>query len=307
MTKTCEPDSQFVDRLEWQLASEFRRMDRLKPSPGRIAVPRRLVALAVTFGVLTTGVTVIKAADYIKDSWRKSIEIARAGTEVKLKQAHLEATREMAARTEILASKGLVREEESLALKLGVEKAALDLDRSLLNLDEVKASGAAPRDELSAPVVGGRDFVGERLKLEIKEVKMDLEARKPALDRLKKLVEGGLVQGDELESIQTEIAALKGTIDKIQARLDLRGRFVAGELTAGEVEIRDRIAVASGDLRQAQARVDSLKTRLERLQDLETRGMISKTEAQQLRYALDAAQAELSLATLEVSILEKVK
>jgi multidrug resistance efflux pump len=307
MTKTYEPDSQFVDRLEWQLASEFRRMDRLKPSSGKIAVPRGLAALAIAFGVLTTGVTLIKAADTIRDSWRKSIEIARVGTEVKLKQAHLEATREMAARTEALASNGLIREDESQALKLAVEKAALDLDRSLLNLDEVKASGQAPRDELYAPVVGGRDFVSERMELERKGLELDLEGLQRPLKRFEELVEKGLVERDQLDAHQVEIAARKGQIEKIQDRLELRKRFVAGEATAEEVEIRGRISVAENDLRQAQARADSLKGRLDRLQALETRGMISETEVRQLQFALDAAKAELKLAALEVDVLEKIK
>ena len=43
----------------------------------------------------------------------------------------------------------------------------------MLDLEEVKASGEAPRDELYAPVVGGRDFVSERLEIE----KRMLEAR----------------------------------------------------------------------------------------------------------------------------------
>lgn len=147
MTKTYVPDSQFVERLEWQLASEYRRTSRLNPAPGKVAVPRRMLVATLLVGLLLTGVAVIKAAEFIKDSWRKNIEIARVGTEVKLKKAHLELAREAAARSETLASRGLIRKEESQALNLGVQKAALDLVRSVLNLDEVKASGVAPRDE----------------------------------------------------------------------------------------------------------------------------------------------------------------
>jgi hypothetical protein len=35
--------------------------------------------------------------------------------------------------------------------------------------------------------------------------------------------------------------------------------------------------------------------------------MISETEVRQLQFALDAAQAELSLAALEKDVLEKIK
>jgi hypothetical protein len=306
MHKTYEPDSQFVERLEWQLASEYRRTNRLKSSSRKVAVSRRMVALTLLVGVLTTGVAVIKAADYIKDSWRKGLEIARVGTEVQLKKAHLESTREMAARAEKLASIGVIREEESQALKLGVEKAALDLDRSLLNLDEVKASGVAPRDELYASVLGGRDFVSERLKIQIQDVERELELLGSRLDRVKQMVEVGTASEGDLDLIQAEIAARKAMIDETRKRIDLRKRYVEGEITAQEVELGNRMAVAEKNLHQAQSRVDSLMKQLERLQAQEALGMISPRETSQLRYALDAAQAELKLATLEVDVLKKV-
>ena len=69
MPKSFEPDCRFVDRLEWQLASEFRRKDRLKPAAGKVAVPRYVVALSLAAGVLPMGVAATKAADLIKDSW----------------------------------------------------------------------------------------------------------------------------------------------------------------------------------------------------------------------------------------------
>ena len=307
MHKTYEPDSQFVERLEWQLASEYRRTNRLKSSSRKVAVSRRMVALTLLVGVLTTGVAVIKAADYIKDSWRKGLEIARVGTEVQLKKAHLESTREMAARAEKLASIGVIREEESQALKLGVEKAALDLDRSLLNLDEVKASGVAPRDELYASVLGGRDFVSERLKIQIQDVERDLELLGSRLDRVKQMVEVGTACEGDLDLIQAEIAARKAMIDETRKRIDLRKRYVAGEVTAQEVELGNRMAVAEKNLHQAQSRVDSLMKQLERSQAQEAVGMISPRETSQLRYALDAAQAELKLATLEVDVLGRIK
>ena len=124
MTKTYEPDSQFVERLEWQLASEFRRTNRLKPSAGKVAVPRRMVVATLLVGVLLTGVAVIKAAEYIKDSWRKKIEVARVETEVKLRKARLEFTREEASTAKTRFSTGLIQEEEYQVTKLAVDKAA---------------------------------------------------------------------------------------------------------------------------------------------------------------------------------------
>jgi len=307
MTEIYEPNNQFLERLEWQLSSEYRRASRLKSSAGKIAVPRMWVAAACMVGVLMTGVAVIKAADYIQDSWRRKIEIARAETEIKLIKARLESASEMESRAKMRFSNGLIREEEYRMIQIAVERAELDLKKSLLNLDEVKASGEIPRNELYAPLVGGRDFVSERLKIEIEMIELDSEQFKSRVERFKQLVENGLVRGDELSQIQAEIASRKVMIDKIQKRLDLRKRFVDGEITAQEVEIKDRMTVAERNLHLAQSKVDSLKERLKRLKTLEARRMISPMEVKQLQYALDAAQAELELATLEMDVLEKLK
>jgi multidrug resistance efflux pump len=307
MSEIYEPDNQFLERLEWQLSSEYRRASRLKSASKKIAIPRRVVAAACMAGILMTGVAVIKAADYIQDSWRKKIEIARAETEIKLRKAHLESIRERASRAEMRFSNGLIREEEFRMIQIAVERADLDLKKSLLNLDEVKASGEVPRNELYAPLVGGRDFVSERLKIEIKMIDLDSEQFRSRVERFKQLVEKGLAQGDELSQIQAEIASRKVMIDKIQERIDLRKRFVDGEITAQEVEIRDRMTVAERNLHLAQSKVDSLKERLKRLKSLESERMINPMEIKQMQYALDAAQAELELAALEMDVLKKLK
>lgn len=306
MPNTYEPDGRFVERLGWQLSSEYRRLDRMKSS-GRIAIPRWIAATALMAGILMTGVAAIKAADYLKDSWRKKIELARAETEVELTRARLESFQELAARSEKLFSGGLIGEEENLTAKSAAERAQRDLERSLLNRDEVEASGFPPRDELYAPIVGGRDFVAERLRNEVESVGADLDLIVKRWERLKKLVTVGVAPEEELDQIQVAIDARKTAIDGIVKRIGLRKRFVAGELTAHEVEIMDRKAVAEKKLTEAQSRVDFLGKEMERLQSLEARGMISPIETRQLRYGLDSARAELKLAALEVEILNKVR
>jgi multidrug resistance efflux pump len=307
MNKNYDPDSRFVERLEWQLSSEYRRRSRLKSPAGKIAVSRRVATIAVVAGVLTTGVAVTKAADYIKDSWRKKIEIARVETDVELKRVHLESIREMAADVEVRVSEGLIREEEFQAMQLAVANAELDFKRSLMNLDEVKLSGDIPRNELHAPLVGGRDFVSERLEMERTAVELSLEQLRYHLGRYHRLTEQNLVRGHEMDQIQAEIANRKTMIDEIQQRLDLRAQFLTGELTAQAVEIEDRLTGAEKSLHIAQTRVEFMKVQLNRLEALEARGEITHMEVMQMQYALDAAQAELKLAILEMDVLEKLR
>jgi hypothetical protein len=307
MNEHTGPDSRFVERLEWQLSSEFRRADRLKSSQKRIAVPRRIAILSLMAGVLMTGVAAMKAADYIKDSRQKKVEMARVEAEVRIKQAHLESAKELESQAKTRFSNGLIGEEEYMVVKHAAARAELDIKRSRLNEAEVKISGETPRNELSAPLVGGRDFVSERLRIEQKGVELDIEHLGQRQERFQELVGKGLVQGVELEQIQAEMDARKATIEKTQERLALRKRFLAREITAREVEIQDRKAAVATNLKLARSKVDALKEQMKRLRMLESEGLISSAEGRELQFALTEAESELQLAALEMEVLGKIQ
>jgi hypothetical protein len=171
----------------------------------------------------------------------------------------------------------------------------------------VKASGETPHNELYAPAVDGRDFVSERLAIERKVLELDVGLRRARDERLKHRVDLGLAPHDWLDGSVASTAVQEAGIGDIEKRLALRKRFLAGTITAEEVEIEDRMTAVERDLRQAQSTVDSLKKRLESLQAKEAVGMISDTEVQQAQFGLSYAQAQLSLALLEKDVLSKIK
>lgn len=308
MPNKFEADRQFVDRLEWQLASEFRRKDRLNPAAGKIAVPRSVVALSLAAGLLLMGVAATKAADVIKDSWRKKIEVARLETEVKIKRAFLELKNEKADGAEERFSLGLVSEDEALTAKLGAERSASDLERSLLDLEEVKASGEAPRDELYAPLIGGRDFVSERLEVERKILKSDLDLRRARIERtLRKRIDLGVVPKSALDEFQASLSGQEAALEDLEKRLTLRRRFRAGEISAGELEIQARMSAAEKELKEARSSIDMIRTRLEDLRAKQAAGLITSEEVKGAQLGLDFAQAKADLAVQQIEILKTIK
>jgi multidrug resistance efflux pump len=156
-------------------------------------------------------------------------------------------------------------------------------------------------------MVGGRDFVSERLELDKMEVELEIYLLNRHLKRIEQLTKSGLIENRELDQVKTEIANQEAHLGKIQQRFDLRSRFLEGEITARDVELEGRLTAAKNNLHMAQSEVDSLQKQLIRLQALESRGTISHAEIRQLKYALDAAQAKLNLAILEKEVLEKLK
>lgn len=307
MPETYEPDSQFVDRLEWQLASEFRRARQLR-SAAKIAVPRQAVVLAVLAGVLLAGVAATKAADLIKDSWRRKLDLAKAETDVRLQRAWSGFRNERAAEAEKRFSMGLIPQEDSLVAKLGADLSALDLRKSELNLWEVQASGKAPQNDLYAPLVAGRDLVAERLEIGQRMYELSLELRRSRISQgLRARVEMGLVSPNEMKAFLSKTDSEQAEIESFGRRIDLRRQFIEGSLSAEAVEISDRMALAERDLRLAQLRVDSVQRDLEEKRRRFTLGETPETEIQALQLGLTMAEEELALAKLEVEILKSVR
>lgn len=307
MSRNYEPDNQFLERLEWQMASEYRRTNRLKSSPKKVSMSRRMLAVSLIVGTFMTGVAMIKATEVIRDSWKKKIEIARIETEVKLKEVRLGSIREIVSRQEIEYATGLLLEEEYQMMQIVLEKAGQDLHNSQLNLEEVRASGKVPRNELYAPVVRGRDFVSERLIFEMNNIELELGQYKNHFAKLKQKVDVGLVHKSELDFLQSVIDAQSVKIENIQNKLDLRSRFVVGEITAQEIEIKERMTVAERNLYMAQSKVEFIHKAINQLEDRVDVGVVSQTELTQIQYALNAAQAELDLAKLELDVLDKIQ
>src|SRR5690606_37358339 len=87
-------------------------------------------------------------------------EVQLAAMRLQLAQAQFETVRD---RFDVgAATRATLAEAEAELVRM---RAALQ--RSRLNLEEVRASAAPPRDDVAAPLVGERDFAGERLNLRL--------------------------------------------------------------------------------------------------------------------------------------------
>jgi hypothetical protein len=117
----------------------------------------------------------------------------------------------------------------------------------------------------------------------------------------------GLVSAEDMKALEAEAAVQKAAILRFEKRLDLRKRFLAGDLAAQAAEIEDRLTGAEEDLSAAAAKVDVLRERMKRQESMVAVGMASVGETQELKTALDAALDAQRLAVLEIDVLKKSK
>ena len=197
--------------------------------------------------------------------------------------------------------------DEGKTTALQAAEAELAVKRSRVSLDEVKATGEPVRDELFAPQAGGRDFVSERLQLDLEKAELGMKMVAVRADRLKNMWAVGLAPETEMAESRMATAVAAAKAEAIRGRIELRKSFLDGKADAAEVEIRGRLAEALKSLKAAQSKVEALQVKMERLTTMEGLGLVSATEVARLKSELESAQAEMRLAAVEKDALEKAR
>ena len=298
-----EANNDFVDRLEWQLTTDYRRQKRGNQFLHTAKTTRAIGVIVLVVCSMLAGVVAVKAAQQIKDSWKRKLAQAQAETAVQLKEAKLNVMQEMTAYFADRIKKGLIRQDEINAVNSEVDRAGLDLERARINLEEVKLSGQSPRDELYAPPIRGRDFVLLRLDLEKKSIDTMIQLHQVQLQQMKRRVDAGVIRKQELAAMESEINELNNTVEEILFRMALRNEFLQGISSPQEVEIKEQLSRARNKLIHAEARVTLLQGHIADMKRRVEVGMIPASEVNYMYYELTAAEAEKRLASLEVDLL----
>ena len=225
-----EPTPEFRAHLEWQIETALRRDSRLAaPVTGGA---RRTVAALVIVAALATGGMAGIAAGRVQDVQKRDrlIEVARSEEAVvRLRLELAQANYDQARRQFEVGTVGResVRDAEQ---QLQAMKAAAM--RIQLDMEEIRATSAAPRNDLDAPLVGQRDFVKDRLTLDLQTAQQALAAAEQnAAQTAERFKVGVLPRTAQLQA-EAELAQAQARLQLLMGTLDLRQRFIKGEIKA---------------------------------------------------------------------------
>jgi hypothetical protein len=115
------------------------------------------------------------------------------------------------------------------------------------------------------------------------------------------------VPKSDLDSVLAWLSVDEAGIGDIDSRLALRRRFLAGEISAAELEIEDRMSAAEKDLREARSEIGIAKPGLEHLRAQEAAGVVPNGVVKAAELVLEKAQAKADLALQEIEILKAIK
>ena len=307
MNEDRTPDPEFVNHLEWELRSTMRRQGSLKgtSSAGRLVMPRLGTTLALVVLSMLVGGAGTYAAIQSTEGQAAALYIARGEALLEIAQTHLEHFARDLAKTQTLVQRGMVTQRESRRVEARFLQARSETEIRKLELAETLITSKEPNDALSAPLVGGRDFVTERMAAQRGPMQLRLELAIDQARRNQELIDAGVASARELKSAQTEGLTAEEELAGLDNRTALRTAFLAGELSAADVELRGMRFAAVAAREMALRQVEVLVGQYKRFTLLSERGAVSSSELRAVETDLRTVEARVELADLELGILDQ--
>lgn len=299
-----EPDRQFADNLEWQIGGEIRRRNRAVANVRPLWTLARTAALVVVS--MGLGAAAMGASAHIEQSSRTEALTASLQVRLDVARQRLEVAGSEIERVEERIRLGTAMPIERQSARLFVAESEAEVRRLELQLDEVNRSGREPRDDLSAPRVGGRDFVSERLVLAADAARQRLEAIGAEIRAQQLRVDVGTMRSFELDGARLTLAEAEDHLAVLQGSLRVREQFLAGELSAAEAERRGLIVEAQARATTARRRVELMRAEQARTERLVAVGAAEPTALRMVTLGVSEAEAELTLAEIELQLLEQL-
>jgi hypothetical protein len=300
MPNKHEPDPRFVDSLEWQLGRELRRM---KTDTARRPALRRLKLTGLVLVSVALGAAAMAASQQIQDSWRRELLESRLEVQLRMARQRLDMQRNAVGPIRERVEQGLQTDRELAQLDLQITEAEAEARILELKLDEVRRSGREPLDELSAPLVGGRDFVSERIEVRMDVVGSHLDLVRRAAERTRQRVEQGIIHEREARAFNLQVMEVELELDDLAGQLEVRRAFLDSEISAVEAELEGLKAETDHRIVLLDRQRQHFRTELERMQSRIEAGLIHPSEAAALQAQLAEIETAIDLADREQRIV----
>ena len=302
-----EPRNGFVDRLEWQISSELRRRHRTGPATWLPASPLKAAA-AIAFLVLVSmgiGGAAVAAAVQAQNNERRDLLVSGYEQRLELARQRRTLALQHADRVDGDISIGTRRPEDGHDANLNVVEAERALKTLELQLQEVRASGREPLSEISAPVVSGRDFVTERLQVDLIGAERALEVELARLRSVRSRVKVGVASPADVAEIEARVSELQAALTGIRRRLEIRSLFVGGKVNAAQAELRALESDAEQRLKAVEPRIGVARTHVADMERKFQVGLVTHVQVAEARLRLSELEADLAKAQLDLALIRK--
>jgi hypothetical protein len=294
-----QPSSEFVGKLEWEINREVRRRNR-SPQPQS----RAKAALAVTGLMLVSmglGGAAVAAAYQAQGKQNRDALISGLESRAGLARETLKLATEKQQNTERMVHLGLVANQENLEGRVKVAEDDAQLKSLESQIEEVRITGREPATGISSPPISGRDFVGERLRIDMSVPQAALDLDQSRLRLLEKGAALGIVALPELDAARTRTAELETAVEGFQKKIEIRQTFLAHKINAAAAELRV-LEIEAGQRQKALApKVEMARKELQNTTARVRMGLASSVDQAEAALRLQQVETELAQADLDLA------
>ena len=294
----------FRSHLEWQIESALRRETRFaEPTGGGVS---RLHVALVAVAALFLGGIAVAASGELQDVKKRDLLLASAHQEEGLVRMRVELARADLQQAQQRYDTGMSDRQTLQAAQRQLRAMEMELQRIRLDMEEIQATSESPRNDLQAPVVGKRDFVSERLKLQLDTAERALAAAEEGVTQAKQRVEVGTAPMTAKLQADAELAAARARMQELRITIEMRERSLTGvkveELAA---EQRRRILMLQQEVVQQQ--LEMTRKRIQELRQLVEVGTATQLDLKRLEVEMLEREVELQKIRQEIEMLGAVR
>lgn len=294
-----QPRPEFISHLEWQIRTAVQRRDRFAAPVRQNHWPKMRSAALILVSVLC-GAAGVLATEEIQDIKTREMLLAQVEGQIRIVELQMQLVRTHLAEIQEQHQDQLVGEEAVLAATIKCREVEAEFARLRLDQEEIRISGKEPQNAISAPLIGGRDFVTERLRLQLSVAQEHASVIEKRLARLRALEDSGLINTAEVEKVMAEFMEASNRAEYFRYMIRARQRFIKGELTGEEVEREVELSEARNQLESKRLLFETARNRFSRIKSLLESGAVNESEL--MRSQLELLEREVELQLLQMRL-----
>jgi outer membrane protein TolC len=296
MSGLHEPREEFVNQLERRVRADLKRRDLVAET--RTWMPRSRLAVAVGIAAvvlvsMAVGGGAVAAAYASRLSEQRDLLLASFEQRLAIAEKRLALAAEQLKTAQQRVSVGIEPRESVAEAQARLTESEAQVKALELDIEEIRHTGREPMNGLSAPLVSDRDFVTERLRVEMTVPVAAIQLEKARVQAARTRFDVGLANSTQVVAAGTRLIELESAVEVLQRKIGIRQAFLKGGLPP-----------AAADLRALEAETEMRRTTLARridfarkqLQDLKARIQVGTLDP------VNLAEAELHLQELQLAL-----
>ena len=165
-------------------------------------------------------------------------------------------------------------------------------------------TGREPLSELSSRA-SGRDFITERLRIEMLVPEAALDLERSRVREIERRASVGTADPNDVAAARSRVFALEAAVQGYRRKLDIRQKFVKGEIDAVETELRVQESDAEQRRRTLAPQIDAARKAAEDAAKRFDVGVAPQIDVARARLYVQELETELAKAELDLALVRR--